>query len=149
MNLFNFFKKTSIAPDKTNTNSSNHKFIGCVLAYEVARSDGNIDNNELSKIKNEITKKSNELGLDSNAVFATIKMNSNESISFNDFINQINENFSLHEKEEMIKFLWETAYMDNILEVNEERLIRRIADMINIKDIKVLRLKSEAKNKNI
>ena len=74
-------------------------------------------------------------------------MNSNESISFNDFINQINENFSLHEKEEMIKFLWETAYMDNILEVNEERLIRRIADMINIKDIKVLRLKSKPKIK--
>ena len=76
-------------------------------------------------------------------------MNSNESISFNDFINLINKNFSLDEKEKMIKFLWETAYLDNILEVNEERLIRRIADMINLKDVKVLKLKSEARNKSI
>ena len=148
MNLFNFFKKSSVAPEKTN-NLSNHKFIGCVLAYEVARSDGNIDNNELGKIKNEIINKSKDLGLDSDAIFATIEMNSNESISFNDFINLINKNFSLDEKEKMIKFLWETAYSDNILEVNEERLIRRIADMINLKDVKVLKLKSEARNKSI
>jgi uncharacterized tellurite resistance protein B-like protein len=47
----------------------------------------------------------------------------------------------------MIEFLWQTAYADNILDVDEERLIRRIADMIKIKDMKVLKLKDQAKNK--
>jgi uncharacterized tellurite resistance protein B-like protein len=47
----------------------------------------------------------------------------------------------------MIEFLWQTAYADNILDVDEERLIRRIADMIRIKDMKVLKLKDQAKNK--
>jgi uncharacterized tellurite resistance protein B-like protein len=47
----------------------------------------------------------------------------------------------------MIEFLWQTAYADNILDVDEERLIRRIADMIRIKDMRVLKLKDQAKNK--
>ena len=47
----------------------------------------------------------------------------------------------------MIEFLWQTAYADNILDVDEERLIRRIADMIRIKDMKVLKLKDQANNK--
>ena len=47
----------------------------------------------------------------------------------------------------MIEFLWQTAFADNILDVDEERLIRRIADMIRIKDMKVLKLKYQAKNK--
>ena len=46
----------------------------------------------------------------------------------------------------MIEFLWQTAYADNVLDVDEERLIRRIADMIRIKDMKVLKLKDQVKN---
>ena len=33
------------------------------------------------------------------------------------------------------------AYADNKLDVDEERLIRRMADLINIKDIDILKLK--------
>ena len=120
--------------------------VGCALAYEVAKADGAIDVNELNKIKTEIENKSNELGLNSEDVLLTIEKQSNESISFNDFINQINDNFSQDQKIQMIEFLWQTAYADNVLDVDEERLIRRIADMIRIKDMKVLKLKDQAKN---
>ena len=40
------------------------------------------------------------------------------------------------------------AYADKILEVSEERLIRRIADLIKITDIEVLKIKDISKNKN-
>ena len=50
-----------------------------------------------------------------------------------------------YSKLKMIEFLWQTAYADNILEVDEERLIRRIADMIRIKDMEVLKLKDKIK----
>ena len=96
-------------------------------------------------MKNEITVKSKTLNIDPEEVFITIKNHSEESISFNDFINQINDNFSEDQKLEMISFLWHTAYADNVLDVDEERLIRRIAGMIRIKDMQVLKLKHEAK----
>ena len=146
--MFNFFKKVSKGNSKTNVVVEfNFELVGCALAYVVAKADGAIDINELNKIKTEIENKSNELGLNSEEVLLTIEKQSNESISFNDFINQINDNFSQDQKIQMIEFLWQTAYADKILDVDEERLIRRIADMIRIKDIKVLKLKDQAKNK--
>ena len=42
--------------------------------------------------------------------------------------------------------MWKIAYADGRLDVDEERLIRRLADMIKIKDIDVLRLKDKNKN---
>jgi uncharacterized tellurite resistance protein B-like protein len=143
--MFNFFKKSDSDLD-------DEKFvfdpdlIGCALAYEVAVSDGEIDDTELLKIKSEILKKSEQLNLNPDEVFKTIEHHNRESISFNDFINQINDNFLHEQKIQMIEFLWQTAYADNVLNVDEERLIRRIADMVRIKDMKVLKLKDQAKN---
>ena len=143
--MFNFFKKI----EENNLDEQKYEFdielVGCALAYEVAKADGSIDLDELEKIKAELTKRSNILGLDSDEVLKSIEMQSNESVSFNDFINQINDNFSQDQKLEMIDFLWQTAYADNVLDVDEERLIRRIADMIRIKDMQVLKLKDRAK----
>ena len=143
--MFNFFKKI----EEDNLDEQKYEFdielVGCALAYEVAKADGSIDLDELEKIKVELTKRSNALGLDSDEVLKAIEMQSNESISFNDFINQINDNFLQDQKLEMIDFLWQTAYVDNVLDVDEERLIRRIADMIRIKDMQVLKLKDKAK----
>lgn len=143
--MFNFFKKI----EEDNLDEQKYEFdielVGCALAYEVAKADGSIDLDELEKIKVELTKRSNALGLDSDEVLKTIEMQSNESVSFNDFINQINDNFLQDQKLEMIDFLWQTAYADNVLDVDEERLIRRIADMIRIKDMQVLKLKDKAK----
>ena len=45
--------------------------------------------------------------------------------------------------------MWETAYADGILEVDEERLIRRVANLINIKDVEVLKLKDSTKTNTL
>lgn len=143
--MFNFFRKVEVKDSEEKGFEFDLDLIGCALAYEIALSDGNIDSSELDKIKNEITVRSKALNLVPEEVFETIKNHSEESVSFNDFINQINENFSQDQKLEMISFLWHTAYADNVLDVDEERLIRRIADMIRIKDMQVLKLKDQAK----
>ena len=146
--MFSFFKKND-SPEVSNEYLFDHELIGCALAYEIAISDGELDESELIGIKAEIIKKSEQLKLNSDEIFKTIEQHSSESVSFNDFINQINENFNKDQKLKMIEFLWQTAYSDNILEVDEERLIRRIADMIRVKDMEVLKLKDKIKNRSI
>ena len=144
--MFNFFKKnTNTSNDLADKKIFDIELIGCALAYEVARSDGEIDKNELSIIKKNIAEKSNELGYSAEEVLEKIEEQSNNQISFHNFINDINNFFSIDEKHSLLKFLWETAYSDNVLTVDEERLIRRIADMLHIKDLKVLKFKHEAK----
>ena len=143
--MFNFFRKVEVEVNEERGFDFDLELIGCALAYEIALSDGKIDLCELDKIRDEIIVKSKALNINPEEVFKTIKNHSEKSVSFNDFINQINDNFSQDQKLEMISFLWETAYSDSVLDVDEERLIRRIADMIRIKDIQVLKLKHQAK----
>ena len=46
----------------------------------------------------------------------------------------------------LLKFVWKIAYADGQLDVNEEKLIRRLAELIKIKDMEVLKLKDLIKN---
>ena len=70
---------------------------------------------------------------------------SENSTSFHDFIEDINKDYSKKDKLSLLSFLWSVAYADFDLEVNEERLIRRIANLIHIKDIDVLKIKDSIK----
>ena len=95
----------------------------------------------------EIKKISSKVNKSEDTILDLVKEFSKNSISFHEFIEDINKNYSKKDKLLLIKFLWDIAYADKVLEVNEERLIRRIADLIYIKDIEVLKLKSDSKKK--
>ena len=70
-----------------------------------------------------------------------VEEHSKNSVSFHEFIEDINKNYSKDEKISLLKFMWKTAYADGKLDVDEERLVRRVADLIKVKDIEVLKLK--------
>ena len=121
------------------------ELIGSVLAYEIARSDGEISDDEATLLLGEIKKISEKVGKDEKDILKLIETYSNDSISFYEFIEDINKHFIKEDKILLISFLWDVAYADSRLDVDEERLIRRIADLIRIKDIDVLKLKDRAK----
>ena len=94
----------------------------------------------------EIKAISKKVGKDQNDILKIIEIYSKDSVSFFEFVEDINSNYSKDEKHSLLKFMWEIAYADGRLDVNEEKLIRRLADLIKIKDIEVLKLKDSAKN---
>ena len=67
-------------------------------------------------------------------------------MSFYEFVEDINKNYTKDDKLSLLNFMWKIAYADGTLEVNEEKIIRRLADLIKIKDLEVLKLKDDAKN---
>jgi uncharacterized tellurite resistance protein B-like protein len=144
--MFNIFKKRS-KEKETNINKHNFELdlIACVLAYEVARADGDISNDELDNLLKEVEKITYSVNKSPQEILNLIKSYSENSVSFHEFITDINNNFSKENKLELINYLWNVAYADNVLHIHEERLIRRIADLINLKDLDVLRLKDKAK----
>ena len=144
--MFKFFKKNDSTKIEQKKNAFEIDLISSVLAYEVARSDGDIDQVELSRLLEEIKKISIKVGKSEEDILNLIEIYSNDSVSFYEFIEDINTNFTKEDKLEMISFLWDVAYADSKLDVDEERLIRRIADLIRIKDIEVLKLKDRAKD---
>ena len=142
--MFNFFKKKKRTVKQQT--SFEIELTAAVLAYEIARSDGEISKDELSVLMEEIESISEKVGKDKFEILKIIEIYSKDSISFHEFIEDINNDYSKEEKHSLLKFMWKIAYADGKLDVDEERLVRRVADLIRIKDIEVLKLKSLSKN---
>ena len=146
--MFKFFKKKKdIVVDKSE--KFEIELTATILAYEIARSDGDISKSELDLLLNEVKKITSKVNKSQDEILEIIETYSKNSVSFHEFIEDINKDYSKEEKLSLIKYLWDVAYADNILEVSEERLIRRIADLIRIKDVEVLKLKDSSKNHRI
>ena len=146
--MFNFFKKKKDAP-VNKPEKFEIELTATILAYEIARSDGDISQSELDLLLIEVKKITSKVNKSQDEILEIIETYSKNSVSFHEFIEDINKDYSKEEKLLLIKYLWDVAYADNVLEVSEERLIRRIADLIKIKDIEVLKLKDNSKNNKI
>tara|TARA_B100000214_G_scaffold12383_1_gene8857 strand:- start:141 stop:569 length:429 start_codon:yes stop_codon:yes gene_type:complete len=142
--MFDFFKKKKITAEQQT--SFEIELTAAVLAYEIARSDGEISKDELLVLMEEIESISAKVGKDKFEILKIIEIYSKDSISFHEFIEDINNNYSKEEKHSLLEFMWKIAYADGKLDVDEERLVRRVADLIRIKDIEVLKLKDLSKN---
>ena len=145
MKIFNFFKRKKVEKVETNSISFDLELTAAVLAYEIARIDGEIDENELKILMNELLLVANKVNKDESEILEIIEIYSKNSVSFHDFIEDINREYSKDQKLDLLRFMWDVAYADSKLDIEEERLIRRVADLIKIKDIEVLKLKDKAK----
>ena len=143
--MFNFFKKDNKEVSESET-SFELELTASVLAYEIARSDGDITNDELLVLMEEIEKIALKVGKEKSEILKIVENYSKDSTSFYEFIEDINKNYEKDNKLSLLEFMWKTAYADGRLDVDEERLIRRVADLIKIKDIEVLKLKDISKN---
>tara|TARA_E500000178_G_scaffold142172_1_gene141752 strand:+ start:507 stop:941 length:435 start_codon:yes stop_codon:yes gene_type:complete len=143
--MFNFLKKKK-EPVVENISNIEIELTASLLAYEIARGDGDVSESELSIILNEIKKITSKVGKSEQEILKIIQDFSSDSISFHEFIEDINKDYSKEDKLALLNFLWSVAYADSVLEVNEERLIRRIADLIHLKDIDVLKIKDKVRN---
>ena len=140
--MFNFFKKK----EEKKEEPKNLKLIALCLAFEVANADNDIDTREKDLILEKIKESLDLSVLTEKEIFEVIQEESRKRVSFYDIINDINKNLDKKEKVDVLKMLWEIAYADKVLDVDEERIIRRSAEMLGIKPSIVLQTKEEFKN---
>ena len=140
--MFNFFKKKEEKKEKP----KNLKLIALCLAFEVANADCDIDIREKDLILEKIKESIDISVLTEKEIFDVIQEESEKRVSFYDIIHDINKNLDKKEKIDILKMLWEIAYADKVLDVDEERIIRRSAEMLGIKPSIVLQTKEEFKN---
>ena len=140
--MFSFFKKK----DEKKEKPKNLKLIALCLAFEVANADNDIDVRERDLILEKIKESVDVSVLTEKEIFDVIQEESQKRVSFYDIIHDINKNLDKKEKVDVLKMLWEIAYADKVLDVDEERIIRRSAEMLGIKPSIVLQTKEEFKN---
>ena len=149
MKILNFFKKANDSVSlEVNEKAYDHNLLAVYLAYEVAKADGKIDEDELKILKQSI--EMSDKGINSiDQILDQIGTYSKNSVSLYDLITEINNTFEKNDKHVLIKSLWEIAYATNGLDKYEDALIRKITDLLNIKNIDMLRLKDEAHPNNL
>ena len=139
--MFKFFKKKEVEKKK----EKNLKLVSLCLAFEVANADDDIDNQEKDLLLDKIKGALDTSVLSENEIFNAIKEESENRISFYDIIRDINVNLEKEEKIKILEMMWEVAYADRVLNVDEEKIIKRSADMLGIKPSIVLQTKSKFK----
>ena len=121
----------------------------CGLMIEAAYTDGQIDSNELNKIKssliNVFTEDVKEVDL---AIEEAIK-NKNNSKSLHYYTSFINKKFDDDKKLNLIEVLWEIVLSDGEVHDFESNLIRRLAGLLYISDINSGNARKRALNKNL
>ena len=142
MFIFNFLKEKS----KKEEEPKNLKLIALCLAFEVANADNDIDARERDLMLEKIKESIDVSVLTEREIFDVIQEESEKKVSFYDIIYDINKNLNKKEKIDILKMLWEIAYADQVLDVDEERIIKRSAEMLGIKPSIVLQTKEEFKN---
>ena len=127
--LKDLFKKK---PATNIIDSHNEADVVLRLMFEIAISDGNLDENELKIIKERASIVSGE-DRKSSTIIKKIIDDAQESVSFYPFVKKINETHSIEEKKDLLKLLWKLVTADSVVDAYEENLYFKIADLLKIK----------------
>ena len=130
--MFSFFKKKEEKEEKP----KNLKLIALCLAFEVANADNDIDVREMDLILQKIKESIDLSVLTEKEIFDVIQEESQKRVSFYDIINDINKSLDKKEKIDVLKMLWEIAYADKVLDVDEEKAFRWKKELVHKEALK-------------
>ena len=138
--LKNLFKKAST----TNIVDTNEEAdVVLRLMFEIAISDGDLDENELKIIKERASIVSGE-DTKVSTIIKKIIDEAQESVSFYPYVKKINETHNDEEKKDLLKILWELVTADSIVDAYEENLYFKIAELLKIKRATANQIKQQS-----
>jgi len=112
------------------------------LMFEIAISDGTLDESELKLIKKRADKIAKE-DEKTSSIIKKIIDETEDSVSLYPTIKKINDSYAFEEKVELLSTLWELVAADSIINPYEENLYFKIAELIKIKRSKANQIKQE------
>ena len=137
-----FNKKTQEAEDNSH---SVLNIATAALLIEVMTIDGNMDQEEMDSVKSNL---STILELSDNEIQELIDLSQEEvsdATSLYQFTKEINANFELQQKLDLMTALWQVALADDYLDKYEESILRKIADLIHLRHSEYIECKSRAR----
>ena len=143
--LKKLFKNNNNENDELKSNEGLNLLCGIMI--EAAETDGEIDQNEISKISNILI---NIFDEDPDEVKKTIDIclkDINQPKSLHCFTSKINKLFSEDKKILLIETLWEIVLSDGELHEYESNLIRRLCGLLYVSDINCGNAKKRALSK--
>lgn len=81
---------------------------------------------------------------DAQDLISEAKGRQREATSLYEFTNEINDAFSLEQKQNLVLAMWQLAYADGQLCQYEDQIIRRMSDLLYLKHSELIQLRNRA-----
>jgi uncharacterized tellurite resistance protein B-like protein len=149
--MIRYLKEIFKLPGENTESSTTDKKVQvatCALLLEMANADNNFTEEERKKI---ISVMQRTFDLSREYVDELIELSEErieQSIDIYGFATTINQNFSKEEKFELLKNLWRLIYTDDTLDMNEDHLMKKIANTLNMEHSDIIAAKLMVKKEN-
>ena len=142
--LKNIFQQ---AQNTTATDNTDELTILCGLMIEAANTDGNVTKDEINKISSTLVEIFKEDPSEVKKILTTTLKYKDEPRSLQFFTYKINKMFDTEKKLLLIETLWEIFLADGKIHEFESNLIRRLAGLLYISDVRCGIAKNKALEK--
>ena len=129
-------------------NSDRISMATCALLLEIAHADSEFSDEEKDKIIKILENKFNLSSSDAQSLIELADLERKESLDLWQFTNLINQNFTREEKIRVLEVLWSVVYADDIVDMHEEYLMRKLSFLLNINHSDMIDTKIRARNEN-
>ena len=117
-----------------------------VLLVEMIHMDDEIKAEELDTVFRLIREKFSLTLEDTTSLISLAEEHRKNATDYYQFTSVINKGFSFEQKLKLIECLWEVAFADGELDMYEEHMVRKIADLIHIPHSALIKIKSRVRN---
>ncbi|MDM7859959.1 TerB family tellurite resistance protein [Alteromonas sp. ASW11-36] len=102
------------------------------LLFEVVRADREFAAAEREQVSQIVTREFNLSGPELKALLSDAEEHAENAVDLVQFTRILNQHYDLPQRAAFIQHLWTVAYADNELDMHEEHVIRRIADLMHV-----------------
>jgi len=124
--------------------SSSLELATTALLLEVARSDFNVQDEELRSVCAAVCNTFNLSKDKGDELVSLAEEEANQAACLYEFTQLVDNSFSDEDKVRIVELMWQVAYADGVLDKYEEHLIRKVADLIHVPHKAFIRAKHKA-----
>ncbi|QHJ10811.1 hypothetical protein FX988_01032 [Paraglaciecola mesophila] len=141
--LVNWFEEKT-RQDKQTGRGNNPEVATAVLLYELMRADGDFSAEEQSAYEHILRTRFTLDDTQLSELLDLTKDKAAQAVDFSQFTRVINDTCTPDQRRGIIDALWEIAYADDVLDPEEEHMIRRVADLLYVSHSQFIKSKLAA-----
>jgi uncharacterized tellurite resistance protein B-like protein len=135
--MFNSFRQLFehyLAPESVGKEISQQQLhiAASALLIEMMHIDNNILDEERNKILNIVCDSFSLSSDQAEDLFSLAEVELKKATDYFQFTSLINKGFTQEQKISLVKFLWEVAYIDGHLDMDEDYMVRKVSDLLYV-----------------
>jgi len=130
-------------PDQSEEKEEDLHFACAALFIEMMYTDDKVHPQEQDVILNHIKDNFSLSDEQANSLITLATQERKQTTDYYQFTSLINKEFTQQQKIKLIKTLWQIAYADGELDMYEEHMVRKMADLLHVPHIEFLKAKHQ------